>query len=132
MFKNVLWLTLLWLSALVQVQAQTQAHTHTQAQSQDDAAALESGTACMAYWQIRAEGLSREGGIANKLRADAYLKQYQDQRDQWLQKAEASTLAPALYEQVAKQLIKIDSDYANSERLDATYLDDCPVPMFFK
>ena len=83
---------------------------------------------CLAYWQLRAEGLSREHGIASSKLSQRYFQQYRASLAQLKTQYELQQLATKQFEAIATMLAMIDGDYARAAELDASYSASCPLP----
>lgn len=84
-------------------------------------------TDCLAYWQLRSVGLSRDYGIASAKLAAQYHQRYQTELSLLKLDFPPNVLAQGVFSGVAVMLEKIDKDYDRTAELDADYAADCQL-----
>lgn len=82
---------------------------------------------CLAYWQLRSVGLSRDYGIASAKLSDQYYQRYQTELNVLKQDHSPKVLAQGVFSAMAVMLEKIDKDYDRTAELDADYLAACQL-----
>jgi hypothetical protein len=82
---------------------------------------------CLAYWQLRSVGLSRDYGIASAKLSDQYYQRYQKELTVLKQDHSPKVLAQGVFSAMAVMLEKIDKDYDRTAELDADYSAACQL-----
>ncbi|MFQ3323084.1 MAG: hypothetical protein ACI90U_000900 [Pseudomonadales bacterium] len=86
-----------------------------------------STTDCLAYWQLRSVGLSRDYGIASAKLSDQYYQRYQTELNLLKQDHSPKILVQGMFSAMAIMLDKIDDDYDRTAELDADYSAACQL-----
>ncbi len=82
---------------------------------------------CLAYWQLRSVGLSRDYGIASAKLSGKYHHRYQTDLNLLKQKQSPKVLTKGMFSAMKTMLEKIDKDYARTAELDDDYSAVCPL-----
>jgi hypothetical protein len=82
---------------------------------------------CIAYWQLRSIGLSRDYGIASAKLSDQYNHRYQTELSLLKQDHSPKVLVKGVFSAMTIMLEKIDNDYDRAAELDAGYNNACPL-----
>ena len=82
---------------------------------------------CLAYWQLRSVGLSRDYGIASAKLSDQYYQRYQTELKLLKQDHSPKILVQGMFSAMAIMLDKIDDDYDRTAELDADYSAACQL-----
>ena len=82
---------------------------------------------CLAYWQLRSVGLSRDYGIASAKLSDQYFQRYQTELNLLKQDHSPKVLAQGVFSAMSVMLEKIDKDYDRTAELDADYSAACQL-----
>lgn len=82
---------------------------------------------CIAYWQLRSVGLSRDYGIASAKLSDQYHHRYQTELNLLKQDYSPEVLVKGVFSAMTIMLEKIDNDYDRAAELDADYNNICPL-----
>jgi hypothetical protein len=84
-------------------------------------------TDCLAYWQLRSVGLSRDYGIASAKLSDQYSQRYQTELNLLKKNNSPKVVAQGVFSAMAVMLEKIDKDYDRTAELDADYSAACQL-----
>jgi hypothetical protein len=82
---------------------------------------------CLAYWQLRSVGLSRDYGIASAKLSDQYYQRYQTELNLLKKNNSPKVVAQGVFSAMAIMLEKIDKDYDRTAELDADYAAVCQL-----
>jgi hypothetical protein len=82
---------------------------------------------CIAYWQLRSIGLSRNYDIASAKRSDQYNHRYQTELSLLKQDYSPKALVKGVFSAMTIMLEQIDNDYDRTTELDAGYNNFCPL-----
>jgi hypothetical protein len=84
-------------------------------------------TDCLAYWQLRSVGLSRDYGIASAKLSDQFYQRYKTELSLLKEYQSPKVLVKGMFAAMTIMLEKIDNDYDRTAELDAGYAAACPL-----